>query len=307
MPAATTNTFDVLRLVLGLILLGVASCTDLRTRKVGNRLWSYMLGAGIVIMLFDMMASGADQALLLTPVPVVIVFVTIFTEGELSERLSGKANLGLTSVMVLVAIGVLWYQGEALAYDDRWIRVLHIPIMLFLAYLFYGFGLLHGGADAKALMGLAVLVPLYPVLDGLPFIENLEPITLLLPFAFVVLMNSALMTLLVPLGMAIYNATRGDVGGLMFFGYRLPLGQVKGRHVWLMEKVKDGEVVTFLVPRRGEWKDTEEQLRQLRKKGRKRVWVNPKIPFMVPMWVGYLVSFVAGNLIFGFVGWLMGV
>lgn len=303
----SSNYFDVLRLVLGLFLLGVASFSDIRTRKVSNQLWFGMLTIGLIVMVGDLISSDAEMVLLLTPIPVAIFFVAIFTEGELSEKIPSKANIILTLVLIVVAVAVLWYEGEALAYDARWIGVIHIPIMLFLAYLFYGVRLLHGGADAKALMGLSVLVPFYPVLEGLPIIEVPEAMTLLLPFTFVVLVNSALVTLLVPLGYAVFNASRGDMDGRMFFGYRLPLKDVERRHVWLMEKVRDGEVVTFLLPKRDERKDLKRELRDLRKAGVKKVWVNPKIPFMVPMFFGFLITFLVGNLIFGFIGRLMGV
>jgi preflagellin peptidase FlaK len=294
---------DALRLVLGLVFLGIAALRDMRTRKVPNELWLGMLAIGLVILVGDLIMSDSPSVLLLTPIPVVIIFFVILSEGELAaETLSRGANIGLTVVLVITAVAVLWYQGMVLEYSEDWIRIIHIPIMLLLAYGFYIVRLLHGGADAKALMGLAVLVPFYPVLEGVPLIENVEAMTLVFPFAFVILLNSAIVTLCVPLGYAVYNLSRGDRDGRMFFGYRLKLNEVEKRFVWLMERVEDGEVVTYLFPKRGmDKKDLRRQLKALRKAGLKRVWVTPKIPFMVPMFFGFFISFVIGNLIFGFV------
>ena len=243
----------------------------------------------------------------MTPIPVLITFFIVFMEGELfPERMSRAANGGLSAVLLVIALLVLWYQGKVLEFSGTWIRSIHIPLMIGLAYLFYIVNLIHGGADAKALMGLAVLVPFYPVIEGFPFIENLDAMTLVFPFTFVILLNSAIMTLLVPLGFAVFNGARGDVDKVMFFGYKLELKEVSKRFVWLMEKVEDGEVVSYLFPRKGtDKKDLKKDIRALRKAGLKRAWVTPKIPFMVPMFFGYLISFFVGNLIFGLVAWGM--
>jgi preflagellin peptidase FlaK len=298
---------DGLRLLIGLIFLGLASVRDVRTRKVPNELWFGMLTIGLVVLVGDLLMSDADDVLLLTPIPVLITFFVVFMEGEIfPERLSKGANAGLSGALIVVALLVLWYQGRDLGFSDTWIRVIHMPIMIGLAYLFYIVNLIHGGADAKALMGLAVLVPFYPVIEGFPLIENLDAMTLVFPFTFVILLNSAIMTLLVPLGFAVFNGARGDVDKVMFFGYKLELKEVPKRFVWLMEKVEDGEVVTYLFPKKGiDKKDLKKDIRALRKAGLKRVWVTPKIPFMVPMFFGYLLSFLVGNLIFGLVAWGM--
>jgi len=298
---------DGLRLVLGLIFLGLASARDVKTRKVSNELWLGMLVIGLVVLIGDLLMSDADQVLLLTPIPVVIIFFMVFMEGELfPEHLSKAANGGLSVVLIITALLVLWYQGRVLEFSETWIRVIHIPVMIALAYLFYIVNLIHGGADAKALMGLAVLVPFYPVLEGFPLIENLNEMTLIFPFTFVILLNSAIVTLFVPMGFAVFNLVRGDTDKVMFFGYRLDLNAVPKRFVWLMEKVEDGEVVTYLFPKkRTEKKDLKKDIKALRKAGLKKVWVTPKIPFMVPMFFGFLLSFLVGNLIFGLVAWGM--
>jgi preflagellin peptidase FlaK len=304
-----STMLDMLRLLLGLVFLGIASARDLRTRKVPNELWFGMLAIGLIILEGGYFLLGVAPVLLLTPGPVLIIFFLIFMEGELlPEGFSRSVNVGLDGGLLLVAVLTLWFEGKATGYSEDWVRAIHIPLMIFLAYLFYIVRLLHGGADAKALMGLAVLVPSYPVLEGLPLIVDLEPMTLIFPFVFVILLNSAIVTLLVPLGFAFYNLGKGDRSVLMFFGYRLELAKVPDRFVWLMEKVEDGEIVTFIFPKRGgDKKELKKDLKALRKAGVERAWVTPKIPFMVPMFFGFIISFLVGNLVFGLVGWLMGV
>ena len=297
------DILDALRLALGLGFLGVASVMDLKTRTVPNRLWFMMFFVGVMVLEVGYIWGNAPQVLLLTPIPSMIIFFIIFTEGELAEdALSPAGNAALSVGLLVVAIAIIAYQGQALGYSKDWVRSLHMPIMMALAYGFYVLRLLHGGADAKALMGLTVLAPFYPSLGLLPLIGNLDAMMTVFPFAFVILLDSALGSLFVPLGYAFYNISRGDFDKRMFFGYKMSLKEVPKKFVWLMERVEDGEIVTVLFPSRGkDKKQVLKDIKALREKGRKRAWVSPKIPFMVPMFVGYLLAFTVGNLIVGLI------
>ena len=298
---------DFVRLLIGIGFLAIASQRDLRTRTVPNRLWFVMFFAGVIMLEVGYLLTKAPSVMLLTPIPAMIIFIVIFTEGEPAEdSLSKAGNAALTLVLLLVGLGIIIYQGLALNFSNDWARSLHIPIMIAVAYLFYLVRVLHGGADAKALMALAVLAPFYPIMGPMPLIANLDAITLVLPFALVVLFDSALAAMLVPLGYAVYNLGRGDVDRKMFFGYRLPLRKVPDRFVWLMERVEDGDIVTELFPKRRTKKALMKDVDNLRKAGRKVAWVTPKMPFMVPMLFGYLLAFTVGNIILGLFLWIAG-
>jgi preflagellin peptidase FlaK len=293
--------------VLGLAFLSIAAVMDVRTRKVHNRLWFVMFFVGIMVLELGYITAKAPAALLLTPIPAMIFFIVIFTEGEIGEdALSEGANMALTVLLIVVAIAIIIYQGSVLKYSTDWVRSLHIPIMIAVSYGLYLVGMLRGGADAKAFMSLAVLSPFYPSIGPMPFIGSPQQMMIILPFTLVILFNSALATMLVPLGYAVYNVGRGDIDRRMFFGYRLELKLVPHKFVWLMEKMDDGEMVTELFPKRGTKKQLMRDIKALQKAGKKKVWVTPKIPFMVPMVAGYLLAFVAGNLIFGLIFWIAG-
>jgi len=307
MASLDSQLLDFVRLLLGIGFLAIASQRDLRTRTVPNRLWFIMFFAGVIVLDASYLLANAPSVLLLTPIPAMIIFIIIFTEGELAEDALSKAgNAALTAALLLVAIIILVYQGQVLNYSQDWIRSLHVPIMIALAYIFYLVRVLHGGADAKALMALAVLAPAYPSIGPMPLIADIDAIKSVLPFALVVLFDSALAAMLVPLGYAFYNIGQGDVDRKMFFGYRLPLRKVPDRFVWLMERVENGEIITELFPKRRTKKELVRDVDRLRKAGRKVAWVTPKIPFMVPMLFGYLLAFTVGNIILGFVVWIVG-
>jgi len=43
--------------------------------------------------------------------------------------------------------------------------------------------------------------------------------------------------------------------------------------------------------------DVDEELAEFEKQGITEIWVTPKIPFMIPLLIGFLVSFVLGDLL----------
>jgi len=156
----------------------------------------------------------------------------------------------------------------------------------------YRVGLLAGGADAKALMALAVLAPFPVELGALPLWPSL------LPTPFAILGNALLAFLVVPLGLLARNLTRGHVAWpFSFLAVRIPLDEARRKHVWPMEYMQDGQVKRMLMPSRFEWED--EDWEALAAAGRTEVWVTPKVPFMVPLLVGFVSAFLLGDLLFG--------
>src|SRR5207249_4004977 len=109
-------------------------------------------------------------------------------------------------------------------------------------------------ADAKGLMALTLLVPTYPNASPFPVYTadpRVQPaFQALFPSSFVVLVDAAVLQLAVPVGLFLYNLTRGDVGIQSFLGYRAPLDPLP-KHVRLMERITDrGEHVVVLRPKR---------------------------------------------------------
>ena len=71
--------------------------------------------------------------------------------------------------------------------------------MIGLIYLLFQMGLIFGGADAKALMAIAILVPIQPAIADFPLRNSL------MPFSFVIFFNSLVLFLAIPLGIFIFN------------------------------------------------------------------------------------------------------
>lgn len=170
--------------------------------------------------------------------------------------------------------------------------------VIVLAYGLWYVHLLAGGADAKALMVLAVLLPAPVEWQWADVALPAWPSPI--PGALVVLANSLVLFAAAPLGLAAYNLVRGDLRfPAMFLGYRLSIEAAEASFVWIVDRVRpDGSLGQVLFPSRLGDEEYRENVGRLREKGRSRVWVTPKIPFMLPLLGGYMAAFLLGDVLF---------
>jgi preflagellin peptidase FlaK len=77
-------------------------------------------------------------------------------------------------------------------------------------------------------------------------------------------------------------------------GYIIPIEKAKQTFVWPMEKIKDGKRKLVYMPKNF---NVEEELAEFEKLGIKEIWVTPKIPFMIPLLVGFLAAFILGDIL----------
>ena len=166
-----------------------------------------------------------------------------------------------------------------------------------------------GWADAKSLIVLAIIIPVYPQI----MVNGLElPITgvpLIDLFSFSVFGNAVLLTIVVPCSLFIYNVltlTWHEIverPAYLFVGFKTDISNLLGRHIKLIEErfVSGGEVKTRF--RRGGVEIDEETVRELETFAAQgliesRVWVTPGLPFMIPITLGFFTAVLFGDLIF---------
>lgn len=196
-------------------------------------------------------------------------------------------------------VGAVLLALDLLVFDRvPWQYLVAIPLIMAVAYALWYFYLIAGGADAKAIMMLAVLVPVPIDLASDALALPVWPPLLAFPPALTIFANSLLAFVLVPLFLLARNLLRGDVRlPAAVLGYTMALDDVERRFVWPMERVDDaGRVRLLLFASKLPPEELRTQLERLRAAGRTRVWVTPKIPFMVPLLVGYVATFVLGDV-----------
>jgi len=102
-----------------------------------------------------------------------------------------------------------------------------------LGYLFYWFGGF-GGADAKALIVLAVFFPTFPTYylptAALPLTQTTVGV-----FSLTILTNTVVVGAAYPLAVAVKNAATGHVGRAMFLGKPVPAGEVDEEYGSLLQ------------------------------------------------------------------------
>lgn len=274
---------DVLRLFVGVSVLSFAAYTDWRWRRAPNVLWAITLAAGCALLLAEAMLDPAGWIAkwpYLLALPIVLL---VLSEATWTDALAGALGLG----------------GAALAYalrgglTEAWPYLAMMPAFAALVYGLWWLGLIAGGADAKALLALAVLLPLPLAIDGLPLVASV------LPGAAVVLVDSLLAFMLVPLGFLAWNLAHGDARlPHAFLGVRRRAADVRRGFAWPMETVDaEGRRRTRFFASRMSQADVEETFERVQALGDERVWVSPKIPFMIPMLAGLLLAFTVGDLL----------
>ena len=301
------DAFAATRLAAGVGFLVVAAASDLRSRRVRDPLWISLGTAGLMILAAQIAFQGWAWPAWLLLVSAAIMFYAIFF-GEPLFGEDGFHARGIRIVLFLAA-GALFLISVGSIRGGAGFEVLpqlaSMPLLVLVYQGFHRLRLLHGGADAKGLIALTLLLPVYP--DALPFpvlqadarVDAL--LRVVFPFSLVIWVDAAILSLAVPVALLIYNAARGDLAlPQALLGYRAPLNPFPA-HAWLMEKITArGEHVLVLFPRRGT--DPSGDISRLRAAGVDRAWVTPQTPFMVPLLLGFLLAFFAGDLLVAVLG-----
>ncbi len=269
----------------------IASVQDLREREVDDILW-IALGAVAFLLMAAEFLGGAFQlpwtAFVVFLLP-LFLFADMFVDWNGSfGKLGSLVRYGAGCLLLILSLlSVLSYIGET--YVDIF---LSIPLWILFIFLLYKLDVVKGGADAKALVSLSVLFPLYPpAVDGV-----VQPLfsSLTLPFFLSVLLMGAVFSLAVPLWLLFFNIAQGHVKvPHMLLGRVKEVGAVDLRKEWLLE-IPDGNGNHQRVRKLGEI-DEPGALESIRSLGWTSVWTSPKIPFILPLTAGLLFVLVFGN------------
>ncbi len=162
-----------------------------------------------------------------------------------------------------------------------------VVFIISFSYAVYWLGL-YGGADAKALMVLALVFPVYPTFYVFPIFGIGMGM-----FAFSTLANSVIAAPALVLLLLVKNALDGNLElPYCLVGYRERVENVKFHN--LLEYVEGKKVVKRF---RG-IEANEEELEKLRKAGVKEVWVSPALPFICFMTAGFLLAVFVGDVLY---------
>ncbi|WP_094227235.1 A24 family peptidase C-terminal domain-containing protein [Methanolobus psychrotolerans] len=210
---------------------------------------------------------------------------------------------------MMFGVGFIFIMYDLMTYGLPYLirNILSFLFIFAFVYILFQFGAF-GGADAKVLMVISLIIPTFPTitLASTSFPINGTPIINL--FAFSVFGNSVILTVIVPIGLFLYNLVKNPSESLrrpfyMFIGYVMPISKLEKGHFRMIEsynKTKEG--IEFKFTRSGTELTSEviSELKNYQKAGKVRggVWITPGLPFMIPITAGFITAVVFGDLIF---------
>jgi len=199
----------------------------------------------------------------------------------------------------------------------------------FAIVIFYAGGF--GGADAKALMCLALIVPFYPIGLPEPLLREISPISRNF-FPLSIFNNSVLLAALMAIAMLLYNVSwRLKTGNKLFggtydnesagrkimvllTGYRTSVNRMKEKwHIYPLEDVEENAEKRLsrklLVVPKDEGRDAVvKRLDEAVKTGKisDRVWATPGLPFLIFVTLGLVLALFVGDIVWICIRLLLG-
>ena len=179
------------------------------------------------------LSATTPDLLRLVAVP---VFAWVALRDLRTRRVSSTVwvPLALVGAVTLVWDGwIAWNAGEFAWGAFLLPAAVSLGLVVPIAYLFWWFGGF-GGADAKALMVLALLFPTFPsyVVAGRAFPVATTPVD---AFSFTILTNAVLVGLAIPIVLAIRNAAAGRIAPVMVVGWPIHWEAVPTAHGRLLQ------------------------------------------------------------------------
>lgn len=306
MGLTTESILGWTRVSVLILTMGWAAWMDHKDRRVGNDHWMVWVKPALFLWALDLIAQEADWTIFFTASAVVAYASTsIIGRPTIKDILSGNRIDVLVSLWYVISLaGII---GGSLKYGDvspldvlvgndtssaaLWWGTLSGIFTILIIDLAWRFRLIHGGADAKALMLVAILMPNW---DTMPLISDKTADSLVaLPPALALLMWGGLTFILIPIILLVKNILNSNISSftdlrLSWHASKMKLSQVKDSHVWMLTSVMqlpDGSSKVYhktRAPRRTpSEEELDESISELEKFNVEEVWISYKLPLLV--------------------------
>lgn len=248
----------------------------------------------------------------------VIVCLVFFTYASWSDWKKREVSNKVWLAMAPVASALTSFQF--IVYTPNMLQLFAISFgitaALSIALFYLG---AFGGADAKALMCLALALPVYP--NVLAEILGFNASFMMIIFPLTVFTNGVLLAALTVVYSVLRNFLWKARGGRSLFaglesesfgrkviafltGYRVKASALEKSHMYPLEDVavKDnGELVRRLLvmPKDEQAEDTVKRVVQASQEGKitSEVWATPGLPLLIFITIGLIVALAFGNLV----------
>ncbi len=279
--------YDEVKVTIALACLFYASYHDMKTRLIPRWIW-WLMGIPALIF-YGIEAYGSNPELLIMLLPLSGILIEALVERE--ELSNVRVTWPFFLIYLASFAGFVWGY-ITMKNETLFLGALSATGVSIFFFVLYYSNIIHGAADAKALVMLSLLFYGYPNLAIISHQALPEAFTMLFPFSLSVLLFASVMVAVLPLYFTAVNIKRGDVKfPEMLFGYRMNIRDARKRKLWPMVRIEDGKPRRVLLPS----KYMETDWGALESAGIRNVWVTPKIPFIVPITIGFILTVLLGN------------
>ena len=292
------TNIDILRFLIGVVMLSYGSWSDLKTRRVSNLVWIYGGVLGSFLLIYEVSNIWEDYGLYIWAL--IFATLTLFFNSFVDEYVLDKNQAVLWKVSQYLAIFCSIYFLFSFDSDDvsinnyQLIDFIAIPILMTLMYIWFYFGPTIGGADVKAIMAISLITPFsFSFTD-----QSLTAFdTRGFPYPFVIFMNSLLLYLFIPLGLAVFNIIKGNIESpffQIFFGTKMELNKARTSFVWPMQQVIGERVVMVAFVKHK--LDSDNEWKKLEEKGIDFPWITFKVPYIIPLALSFVITAFFGDV-----------
>lgn len=309
------------RLIVLFWALGIAAWLDHKERRVPNQFWITWSKPAIFLWVLDLLNSEAEWYVFATAAGIVAyASIAVIGRPSIKDIKSGNSLDILVCFWYIVGIsgvvqGLLLHtdesilaiiSGEGSEESTLWWSTFAVFIPIFLVDIAWRMRLIHGGADCKGLMWVAILVPSWASIP-IQFPEAMDNSVIAMPPAISLLVWGGLSFLFLPIIMVSKNLKEGNTNlKLIWHAQKMNIEDVMNNHVWLLTSIAEmpsGEKKIVHRTRAPRQTPSQEKLQSdidiLKENGVEMVWTTKKYPLLVFLWPAIIpLTLVGGPMVF---------
>ena len=292
------SSIEILRFLIGFVMLSYGSWSDFKTRKVSNLVWIYGGILGSLLLIYEVYSIWENYGVYIW----ALLFATfnLFFNSFVDEYVLDKnqAILWKSSQYIAILCSVYFFfsfdSNDIPKNNYQLIDLISIPFLMILMYVWFYFGPTIGGADVKAIMAISLITPFTFTFsdDSLTAFDTRG-----FPYPFVIFMNSLLLYLLIPFSLAIYNIFKGNLESpffQIFFGTKMELSKARESFVWPMQQVIGEKVVMVAFVKHK--LNSDKEWKKLENKGISNPWITFKVPYIIPLALSFIITAFFGDI-----------
>lgn len=314
------HLLDWLRVIVLLFCMGFAARSDYSTLRVSDRHWLNWTAPATALLIAEMSLLGTSASnYYMVATLLAAASISLFDPPNLMEaKRWGSNEVTLASIYLVAAVGLLGGALENANTDfvalvlgnespeiSLWWSMLAALVTMILYLSAWRIGLIQGGADAKALVLITLLLPSWAFLPEPLFAP--DDALFNLPPSMVMFLWASLVFMLAPPVLIFQNAMNGSIESwadlkMAWHATKRHVEDIGERPVWLLtEAIPDDDESGLRIVNRFLPSSTTptveglaDRLEELKSHGVESAWIATKHPFIV-----YLFFAIAPLLLFG--------